>query len=74
MRALRRIQRRREFAVRFTQRLQLTAHHRFLEPQLARSDPKSLDVIKRALRSFGFLRFVLAQIVGVGVRPERPET
>jgi len=31
-------------------------------------------VIKRALRSFGFLRFVLAQIVGVGVRPERPET
>jgi 2-polyprenyl-6-methoxyphenol hydroxylase-like FAD-dependent oxidoreductase len=70
---LRRIQRRRQFAVRITQAAQVRAHRRFLAPALARTDPSSLDAIKRGIRTFGFLRYLLAQFVGVGVRPERPD-
>jgi 2-polyprenyl-6-methoxyphenol hydroxylase-like FAD-dependent oxidoreductase len=69
---LRAVQRRREFAVRATQTLQILAHRRFLRPALASSGAASLDGIKRALRRFGALRFVVAQIVGVGFRPEKP--
>jgi 2-polyprenyl-6-methoxyphenol hydroxylase-like FAD-dependent oxidoreductase len=69
---LRAVQRRREFPMRVTQALQVLAHRRFLSPALARTDRGSLDGVKRLLRRFGWLRFVLAQVVGVGVRPERP--
>jgi 2-polyprenyl-6-methoxyphenol hydroxylase-like FAD-dependent oxidoreductase len=69
---LRAVQRRREFPMRVTQALQVLAHRRFLSPALARADRGSLDGVKRLLRRFGWLRFVLAQVVGVGVRPERP--
>jgi 2-polyprenyl-6-methoxyphenol hydroxylase-like FAD-dependent oxidoreductase len=73
LRRLRAVQRRRAFPMRVTQTLQVLAHRRFLSPALSRTDPASLDGIKRALRQFGFLRFVIAQFVGVGVRPERPK-
>jgi 2-polyprenyl-6-methoxyphenol hydroxylase-like FAD-dependent oxidoreductase len=69
---LRAVQRRREFPTRVTQALQVLAHRRFLAPALLRTDRAALDGAKRALRRFGFLRFVIAQVVGVGVRPERP--
>ena len=69
---LRAVQRRREFPTRVTQALQVLAHRRFLAPALLRTDRAALDGAKRALRRFGFLRFVIAQVVGVGVRPGGP--
>ncbi len=69
---LRSVQRRREFPSRLTQALQVLAHRRFLSPMLRRNDRAALDGIKRALRRFGFVRFIAAQVIGVGVRPERP--
>jgi 2-polyprenyl-6-methoxyphenol hydroxylase-like FAD-dependent oxidoreductase len=69
---LRAVQRRREFPTRLTQALQVLVHRRLLAPALLQTDRASLDGIKRALRRFGWLRFVVAQAVGVGIRPERP--
>ncbi len=69
---VRAVQRRREFPTRVTQALQVLAHRRFLTPALLRTDRTALDGATRALRRFGFFRFVVAQVVGVGVRPERP--
>jgi hypothetical protein len=69
---VRAVQRRREFPTRVTQALQVLAHRRFLTPALLQTDRTALDRVKRVLRRFGFLRFVVAQVVGVGVRPERP--
>ncbi len=72
-RCLRSVQRRRELPTRLTQAGQVLAHRRFLYPALARTGPSSLDGAKAALRRFGFLRFVIAQLVGVGLRPEVPK-
>jgi len=72
LRRLRAVQRRRAFPTYVTQTLQVVAQHRFLSPTLSRTDPRALEGVKRVLRRFGFLRFVVAQLVGVGVRPERP--
>jgi 2-polyprenyl-6-methoxyphenol hydroxylase-like FAD-dependent oxidoreductase len=69
---LRRVQRRREFAVRATQGAQVFIHRRLLRPALGKTEPRSLDGVKRALRRLGFLRYLMAQLVGVGVRPETP--
>lgn len=74
MRRLRSVQRRRAFPMRVIQMLQVIAHRRFLSPTLSRTDPRALEGVKSALRRFGFLRFVIAQLIGVGVRPERPRT
>jgi 2-polyprenyl-6-methoxyphenol hydroxylase-like FAD-dependent oxidoreductase len=73
LRNLRAVQRRRAFPMRVTQAAQVFAHRRLHSPTLSSTNAKSLARVKFILRRFPFLRFVLAQFIGVGVRPERPQ-
>lgn len=67
---LRRVQRRREFAVRVTQALQRNAHRLLAGSVFTQTGPMQAPwQLKCAVRIPGFQR-VLARIVGVGVRPE----
>ena len=68
---LRRVQDRRSFPTRMTQRLQVLAHKKVIAPTLAnRTAIRELPVPMRMLRDYPFLRRIPARVVGLGFRPE----
>ena len=68
---LQRVQRRREFPTRMTQRLQVFAHRRILDPTLGNPSPlRRLPLLLRLLQRFPILRRIPARMVGLGFRPE----
>jgi 2-polyprenyl-6-methoxyphenol hydroxylase-like FAD-dependent oxidoreductase len=68
---LERVQRRRQWPTRFTQRLQVFVQDRILGRVLADDGPRlRLPLPLRLLRRFPFLRRIPARLVGLGVRPE----
>lgn len=72
-RHVRRVQRRRMFPTRLTQRMQVLVQNRVISRVLGTrsvSIPKSLKL----LLSFKFTRRVLARVVGIGFRPEHVKT
>jgi len=67
---LKRVQQRREFPTRMTQRLQMIMQDRVLTRVLAaKRDPKPPFGV-RLLNRFAFLRRIPARIIGIGFRPE----
>jgi 2-polyprenyl-6-methoxyphenol hydroxylase-like FAD-dependent oxidoreductase len=68
---LRKVQDRREFPTRMTQRVQVFAHKRFIGPALNRKTTiQRLPLPLRLLQRFPILRRIPARIVGLGFRPE----
>jgi 2-polyprenyl-6-methoxyphenol hydroxylase-like FAD-dependent oxidoreductase len=68
---LSKIQERREFPTRMTQRIQIFAHQRFLSPALAQQAPaRELPLALKLLRQFPVLRRLPARAIGLGFRPE----
>ena len=67
---LRRLQRRREFPTRATQRLQLLIQDRVISRVLGSSQPISVPWPMTLLRRWRFLRRVPARLIGLGFRPE----
>jgi 2-polyprenyl-6-methoxyphenol hydroxylase-like FAD-dependent oxidoreductase len=70
---LRRVQRRREFPTRATQRVQLFIQDFVLAPVLAGRGFTKLPLPLRLLNRFPILRRLPARFVGMGVRPEHVE-
>jgi 2-polyprenyl-6-methoxyphenol hydroxylase-like FAD-dependent oxidoreductase len=72
---LQKVQARREFPTRMTQRLQIFAHKRFIGPALATKAPlKRLPLPLALLKHFLILRRIPARMVGLGFRPEHIKT
>jgi 2-polyprenyl-6-methoxyphenol hydroxylase-like FAD-dependent oxidoreductase len=67
---LRRVQRRREFPTRTTQRVQMLIQDMVLAPTLAGRGLSSLPAPLKLLKRFPLLRRLPARFVGMGVRPE----
>jgi 2-polyprenyl-6-methoxyphenol hydroxylase-like FAD-dependent oxidoreductase len=67
---LRRVQRRREFPTRLTQRLQVVVQDRVISRVLASRQQLSLPLPLRLLRIFPVLRRLPAHLIGIGIRPE----
>jgi 2-polyprenyl-6-methoxyphenol hydroxylase-like FAD-dependent oxidoreductase len=72
---LHKVQARREFPTKMTQRLQIFAHQRFITPALATKAPlKRLPLPLALLKYFPMLRRVPARAIGLGFRPEHIHT
>ena len=67
---LQRVQKRREFPVRVTQRLQITLQNRLIAPVLASSGPVRMPGFLKLADRFPLLRRIPAWFIGVGVRRE----
>jgi len=67
---LRRVQRRREFPTRVTQRIQVLIQDRIISRVLAGRKQLSLPWPMRLLRRFPMLQRIPARLVGLGIRPE----
>jgi 2-polyprenyl-6-methoxyphenol hydroxylase-like FAD-dependent oxidoreductase len=68
---LRKVQGRREFPTRMTQRLQVFGHRRAIGPALAERAPlRQLPLPFRLLQKFPVLRRIPARVFGLGFRPE----
>jgi 2-polyprenyl-6-methoxyphenol hydroxylase-like FAD-dependent oxidoreductase len=67
---LQRVQRRREWPTRATQRLQVLIQERVIGRVLSRSAKLSLPLPLRLLRWFPILRRIPARLIGMGFRPE----
>jgi 2-polyprenyl-6-methoxyphenol hydroxylase-like FAD-dependent oxidoreductase len=67
---LARVQHRRSFPTRVTQRLQVLAQNRILQPVLNATAPVSPPWIVRQFNRMPLLQRIPARIVGVGIRPE----
>ena len=67
---LRRVQRRREWPTRVTQRIQLVVQNRVIAPVLGGSRPIGPPLAVRLLGRCPLLRRIPARLVGLGVRPE----
>ncbi len=69
------VQERREFPTRMTQRLQIFVHRRFIGRALGNQAPAhGLPLLLRLLRQFPLLRRIPARMVGIGFRPEQVRT
>ena len=69
---LQRVQKRRHWPARVTQRVQVAVQESVLSPVLARQDaPARPPAAVALLRRFPLLRWLPARMVGIGVRPER---
>ncbi len=69
---LQRVQKRRAWAARVTQRAQVAVHRAVLSPVLARSEaPARPPLAVALLQRLPMLRRIPARLVGIGVRPER---
>ena len=69
---LERVQKRRRWPARVTQRAQVAVQQEVLSPVLARQDaPANPPAVVRLLQRFPRLRRLPARLVGIGVRPER---
>jgi 2-polyprenyl-6-methoxyphenol hydroxylase-like FAD-dependent oxidoreductase len=71
---LRRVQDRRTFPTRTTQRLQVIIQNRVIRRALASRKQFSLPWPLRLLRRFPALRRIPARLIGIGVRPEHVQT
>lgn len=67
---LRRVQRRREFPTRATQRLQVIIQKRVIFPTLGRTRPVALPWVVKLFQNWPILRRIPARFVGMGFRPE----
>jgi 2-polyprenyl-6-methoxyphenol hydroxylase-like FAD-dependent oxidoreductase len=70
--ALQAVQRRREWPVRVTQRMQVTVQERVVARVLQDQDrrARNLPFVLRLLQWFPVLRRIPARVIGIGVRPE----
>jgi 2-polyprenyl-6-methoxyphenol hydroxylase-like FAD-dependent oxidoreductase len=71
---LARVQRRREFPTRATQRMQIVVHRHVLARVLNTDKPLTLPWPMKLFRYWPYLRRIPARIVGVGFRPEHIHT
>lgn len=71
---LRRVQRRRDWPTRMTQRMQLFIQDRVIKRVLNEGEPLSAPLLLRLLARFPFLNRIPARMIGVGVRPEHVRT
>ena len=71
---LHRVQLRRNFPTRATQRLQLTIQNNIIRRVLGSADALTLPWLLKLLRRWPYLRRIPARIVGVGFRPEHVKT
>ena len=75
LRDLQRVERRRSFPTRMTQRMQMAMQEAVIRPQLAGKGGKGhIPIGARMIRAFPPLRHVLAYLIGVGVRMEHVRT
>ena len=68
--SLRKIQRRREWPVRVTQRLQIFAQDRIISRVLRSAQPLEPPLFFRFLTRYPWLRRIPGRLIGMGVRPE----
>jgi 2-polyprenyl-6-methoxyphenol hydroxylase-like FAD-dependent oxidoreductase len=73
-RVLEKVQARREFPTRFTQRIQVFLQDRVIRNVLAERDALKPPLFVKLLRRFPILRRIPAQLIGLGVRPEHIRT
>jgi hypothetical protein len=64
------VQKRREFPMKVTQRLQVFAQNNVVTPVLASTAPLSVPWPLRILNRSSWLQQLPARLIGVGVRPE----
>ena len=64
------VQRRRTFAMKIVQGMQLAVQSRIVDPLLDSDKPVTAPWVVRLFNRFPFLRRIPARIVGIGVRPE----
>jgi 2-polyprenyl-6-methoxyphenol hydroxylase-like FAD-dependent oxidoreductase len=67
---LARVQRRRTFPTRATQRMQLTIQNRVIDPVLSATGPLRAPWFARLMQRLTFLQAIPARLVGIGFRPE----
>ena len=67
---LTRVQERRTFPTRATQRMQVFAHENVIRPALANDSPVSTPLPVRLFKALPFLQRIPARVVGMGFRPE----
>ena len=65
-----RVQARREFPTRMTQRLQLTMQNAIIAPALAAKGPLKPPLALRMMAAIPGLNRIPARLIGMGVRPE----
>ena len=71
---LRRVQRRREWPTRLTQRFQLLVQNRLIRRVLGSTEEIAPPFLLRLLARFPFLRRIPARLIGIGFRPEHVQT
>jgi 2-polyprenyl-6-methoxyphenol hydroxylase-like FAD-dependent oxidoreductase len=71
---LARVQRRREWPTRMTQRLQLAVQNRVIAAVLGSSRPLAVPLALKLMQRLPVLRSIPARIVGIGFRPEHVKT
>ena len=71
---LQKVQKRREFPTRVTQRIQLIMQQRVIRNVLAERDALKPPLFIKLLRRFPILRRIPARLIGMGVRPEHIRT
>jgi 2-polyprenyl-6-methoxyphenol hydroxylase-like FAD-dependent oxidoreductase len=69
-----RVQRRREWPTRYTQRLQILIQHRVIRRVIASRERLPVPWPIRMLQRFAFLRRIPARLIGMGFRPEHVKT
>jgi 2-polyprenyl-6-methoxyphenol hydroxylase-like FAD-dependent oxidoreductase len=67
---LERLQRRREWPARLTQRLQIAAQNRIIARVLSSRSPLKVPLFFRLLTGFAWLRRLPGRLIGMGLRPE----
>ena len=65
-----RVQKRREFPMQVTQRIQVLAQNNFVQPVLASTKPLKPNWVMRLINRTPLVQQLPARLVGVGVRPE----
>jgi 2-polyprenyl-6-methoxyphenol hydroxylase-like FAD-dependent oxidoreductase len=73
-RVLEKVQARREFPTRVTQRIQVFLQDRVIRNVLAERDALKPPLFVKLLRRFPILRRIPARLIGLGVRPEHIRT
>src|SRR5207249_10376381 len=71
---LRRVQRRREWPTRITQRLQIFMQNRVIRRVLGSAEQIAPPFAIRLVARFPFLSRIPARLIGIGVRPEHVQT
>ena len=72
--ALRRVQKRRAWPARVTQRLQLVVQKRIIADALGATGTPRPPLLLRSFNAWPWLRRIPARLIGMGVRPEHVET